>query len=75
MDYSNKEGFPHTKDVTLSRYVFARAKDTWFETVAVLKDCILGATMKDGVLVPYVPNLKRLYIGDVEGSISIKTDS
>lgn len=74
VDYSDREGFPHTKDVTLSRYVFARAKDTWFETVAVLKDCILGATMKDGVLVPYVPNLKRLYIGDVENTIYIKTD-
>lgn len=73
VDYSDREGFPHTKDVTLSRYVFARAKETWFETVAVLKGHILGATVKDGVLIPYVPNVKRLYIGDVTGDICIQT--
>ena len=73
VDYSDREGFPHAKDVTLSRYVFARAKDTWFETVAVLKGHVLGATVKDGILIPYVPNVRRLYIGDVAGDICIQT--
>ncbi len=75
MDYSNREGFPHRKDSTLSRYVFARAKDTWFETVAVLKNCILGAAVENGVLVPFVPNVKRLFIGDVEGTVKMKTEN
>ena len=74
MDYSNKEGFPCKKDVTLSRYVFARAKGTWFETVAVFKDFVLGGTMEEGILVPHVPNFKRLYVGDVEGAICVKAN-
>ena len=72
VDFSNREGFPHTKDVTLSRYVFARAKDTWFTTVAVLEHDILGATPEERVIVPFVSDFKRLYIGNVEGDIRIK---
>ncbi len=75
MDYSDREGFPRRKDSTLSRYVYARAKDTWFKTVAVLKNGILGATMENGVLVPFVPNVKRLFIGDVEGTVKMKTEN
>ena len=71
MDRSDRTGFPRRVDKTLSRYAWARGAHTWFETVAVLPDCLLGAYMENGVIKPYFENVKRLYIGDFSGCCQI----
>ena len=73
-DRSNREGFPRRPDKTLSRYAWARADDTWFQTVAILPDQILMARRKDGVLIPEYPDFQKLYIGDVTGEFLIQAD-
>ncbi len=73
-DRSNREGFPRRTDKTLSRYAWARADDTWFQTIAVLPEQILMARVKDGIIVPEYPNFQKLYIGDVTGEFLIQAD-
>ena len=72
MDRSNREGFPKRSDITLSRYVWARAADTWFNTVAILPGNVLMAKKTDGVLYPQNPAFKTLYIGEVTGTFYLK---
>ena len=72
IDRSDRTGFPHRRDQTLSRYAWARAAHTWFETVAILPGCVLGAYEENGVLKPYFENVKTLYIGDVSGDFQIE---
>lgn len=71
MDRSDRTGFPRRKDRTLSRYPWARGANTWFETVAILKDTVLGGSTENGVIKPYFENIKTLYIGDFLGSLQI----
>ena len=73
-DRTCREGFPHRTDQTLSRYAWARAGATWFETVAITREHLLMAKKEDGVIVPDHPWFKTLYIGDVTGTFYIRTD-
>ena len=73
-DRSNREGFPKRTDATLSRYAWARADATWFETVAILPDRLLCAYREDGVIKPECSDFKKLYIGDLSGEFYIQTD-
>ena len=73
-DRSNREGFPKRTDITLSRYAWARADATWFETVAVLPEHLLCACWEDGIIKPEYPDFKKLYIGDVSGEFYIQAD-
>lgn len=74
LDYSDREGFPERTDNTLSRYVFFRGSETWFKTVALLENKILGAEEQDGIILPFVPDFSVLYIGNVKGTYKIKAD-
>ena len=74
VDRSNQEGFPKRTDKTLSRYAWARASDTWFETVAILNGHVLMAKNENGILVPDCTGFNKLYIGDVTGTFYIRTD-
>ena len=71
-DRTNREGFPHKMDTTLSRYVYARADDTWFDTVAILPDHLLMAKAENGVIVPDFEDFKKLYIGNVTGEFYVQ---
>ncbi len=73
-DRTNREGFPRRTDTTLSRYAWARAAATWFETVAILPENILMAKMENGVIVPEYADFKKLYVGDVTGEFFIRSD-
>ncbi len=73
-DRSNREGFPRRTDHTLSRYAWARAAATWFETVAILKDHILMAKIDNGTIIPDCDQFQKLYIGDVTGTFYVRTD-
>lgn len=75
IDRSNQEGFPKRTDQTLSRYAWARAADTWLETVAILKNHTLMAKKNDGMIIPDCKTFNKLYIGDVTGTFYIKTDA
>lgn len=71
-DRTNREGFPRRTDKTLSRYAWARAAATWFDTVAILPDHILMAKTDHQVIVPEFSDFKTLYIGDVSGVYYLK---
>lgn len=73
-DRTNREGFPRRTDKTLSRYAWARAAATWFETVAILPDNLLMAKMENGTIVPECSEFNKIYIGDVSGTYRIQTD-
>lgn len=73
-DRTNREGFPIRTDKTLSRYAWARAAATWFETVAILPNAVLMAKTENGVLIPQCPEFNKLYIGDVTGTFLVQTD-
>ncbi|MBR2337833.1 MAG: hypothetical protein IKA63_00015 [Clostridia bacterium] len=64
-------GFPCKKDNTLSRYVYARAYDTWFSCSAVIKDRLINAVIKDGTLHTEAPFFSRLYIEDLDGDLTV----
>lgn len=74
LDYSDCEGFPKRRDNTLSRYAFFRGSETWFKTVALLDNKILGAVEENGIIVPFVPEFSVLYIGNVKGKFKIRAD-
>ncbi len=74
-DRSNREGFPRRTDRTLSRYAWARAAATWFQTVAILPDHVLMAKEENGILIPEFADFKKLYIGDVTGTFRIRCHS
>lgn len=74
MDRSDREGFPRRKDITLSRYAWARVSETWFDTVAILSEKVLMAKNYNGVLHPMNQKFKTLYIGDVTGIFYLKTE-
>lgn len=68
-------GFPKTKDGTLSRYVYARAYDTWFKCSTVLKDgTMLNAMQEDGKIISLAPFFSMLYT-DKKGELVVRTDS
>lgn len=73
-DRSNREGFPRRADTTLSRYAWARADATWFETVAILPEQVLMARLENDVLIPEFSDFKKLYIGDVTGTFLIQAN-
>lgn len=73
-DRTNQEGFPRRTDKTLSRYAWARAADTWFDTVAILPDANLMVKLEDGVMIPEYPDFKTLYIGDITGVFMLKAE-
>ncbi len=68
-------GFPRKKDVTLSRYAYARAYDTWFTTTAVVGDTVLNGTLENGVLHTDAPFFARLYVEDLDGVLTVKTET
>ncbi len=72
-DRTNQEGFPKRTDKTLSRYAWARASATWFETVAILPDMVLMARMQDNLIIPEYSDFKKLYIGNVTGEFYIQS--
>ena len=67
-------GFPKTKDHTLSRYVYARAYDTWFKCTAVLEDTVIGGELTDGKLISTAPFFSMLFV-DRKGQLTLKTDT
>lgn len=67
-------GFPLKKDVTLSRYAYARAYDTWFTTTAVIGDTVLNGTRKNGILQTDAPFFNRLYAEGV-GKVTVTATS
>ncbi|MBR5569852.1 MAG: hypothetical protein IKW10_03065 [Oscillospiraceae bacterium] len=73
-DRSNREGFPKRTDVTLSRYAWARADDTWFQTVAILPDQLLMAKYENGMIVPEYSDFTKLYMGNVTGEYFIRAE-
>lgn len=73
-DRSNREGFPRRTDKTLSRYAWARAADTWFETVALMPEANLMVKNEEGVMIPEYPDFKTLYIGDITGVYLLKAN-
>lgn len=72
-DRTNREGFPRRTDKTLSRYAWARAAATWFDTVAILPEQILMAKLEDGVIIPEFEGFNKLYIGDVSGTFKLQS--
>ncbi len=74
-DRTNREGFPRRTDKTLSRYAWARAADTWFDTVALLPEGNLMVKSENGVLIPEYPDFKTLYIGDITGVYCLKANN
>lgn len=60
VDFSDCFGFPRRRDVTLSRYVFARGYDTWLTTVAVLPDRVIGGYRKGNEIIPLVDDFTTL---------------
>ncbi len=74
-DRTNREGFPRRTDKTLSRYAWARADATWFDTVAILPEGILMAKENNGILIPEFSNFTTLYVGDVTGVFRIQADN
>lgn len=73
-DRSNREGFPRRTDKTLSRYAWARAASTWFDTIAILPEHILMAKQENGIIVPEFSDFKILYVGNVTGTYQIRAD-
>ena len=73
-DRSNREGFPKRTDVTLSRYAWARADATWFQTVAILPDQLLMAKYENDIIIPEFSDFTQLYIGNVTGEYSIRAE-
>ncbi len=73
-DRSNREGFPRRTDKTLSRYAWARAASTWFDTIAILPEHILMAKQENGIIVPEFSDFKTLYVGNVTGTYQIHAD-
>lgn len=73
-DRTNREGFPHRTDKTLSRYAWARAAATWFETVAILPQGVFMARTENDVIIPEFVGFKKLYVGNVIGTFKIKAD-
>lgn len=73
-DRTNREGFPRRTDKTLSRYAWARAAATWFETVAILPNNLLLAKMENGIIIPECSEFNKIYIGDVSGTYQIQSD-
>lgn len=71
-------GFPRKKDIGLSRYVFARAAETWFRCTALLKtedgEYLLNGEMKDNRLVSRTVNFDLLYIGFLKEAMTVCTD-
>ena len=74
MDRSNREGFPKRFDTTLSRYAWARAADTWLNTVAILPGHILMAKREGERIIPQCRRVDRIYLGDVKGTFIIALD-
>lgn len=72
VDFSDCCGFPRRRDVTLSRYVFARGYDTWLTTVAVLPDRVIGGYWKGNAIIPFMDDFTTLYIGDIAEGFSIR---
>ncbi len=70
--FSDGIGFPEKKDVTLSRYVFARARDTWYSCTAVLGETVLNGARSGAELVSYAPRLRQLFISDFVGELTVK---
>ena len=75
MDRTDREGFPRRTDKTLSRYAWARAADTWFDTVALIPEANLMVSSENGVLIPEYPDFKTLYIGDITGVYLLKAQN
>lgn len=71
-------GFPEKKDVTLSRYVFARAADTWFRCTALLEqdgeDLLINGEWRNGELVSKAPFFGMLYIGNMPQELTVRTE-
>ncbi|MEG0691459.1 MAG: hypothetical protein RR444_00035 [Oscillospiraceae bacterium] len=76
VEFAITTGFPKKYDNSLSRYVFARAYETWFRCTAIIgKNILNGTIIKDNNLVSFAPDFKLLYIDDFSGDLVINTDS
>ena len=71
-------GFPMKKDLTLSRYVFARAEDTWFRCTALLGNkgefTLLNGEWQNGELVSRAPSFSMLYIGNMPRELTVRAE-
>lgn len=69
-------GFPHTKDITLSRYVFARAEETWFGCTALVRTedgpQWLNGRIEDGRLVSDAPLFRTLYLDELSAPLRVE---
>ena len=72
MDRSDREGFPRRKDLTLSRYAYARAARTWMDTTALVRGYLLGGSWCEDCIIPESGNLRCLYIGEGIDSVKIR---
>ncbi len=75
-------GFPQLEDNSLSRYVFARACDTWFKCTAIIRtedfDGVLNGCLRQlngkTVLESFAPDFEILFIKGFRGELAINTE-
>ena len=72
--YANAIGFPQQKDITISRYVFVRARDTWFSCVAIIGDTVLNGRMEGQRLLSYAPVTKIVFVSCFQGELTFGSD-
>jgi len=76
IDFSNREGFPDRYDSTLSRYLFARNYECFYQIAAIVningKQQCCGCHIKGETFVIDAPIFNTLYLGNIAGSIKIK---
>jgi hypothetical protein len=79
MEFRIACGFPRKEDNSLSRYVFARAYDTWFKCTAVIKtsgfEGVLNGCLKPSeeyaILESFAPDFEILFISGFRGRLVI----
>lgn len=82
MEFRVAYGFPRLPDNSLSRYVFARAYDTWFRCTAIIKtsdfDGVLNGSLKSSegkaVLESFAPDFEILFIHGFRGRLTLNSN-
>ncbi len=74
MPFKIKHSYPDSTDGSMPYYVWARSKETWFVTSAIIGDDCLNGRLNGDIFESAAINLERLFISNPKQKITIKTD-